>query len=256
MAREPEQIADGVWRLQGDLKGGMNVYFISDPDGGVTMFDAGTRGMTRNVSRVAKSLGGLRQIVLGHADTDHRGTAAVLGQTVPVLCHPDARPYAERDEWPEYWDMDDIEWPVSRFLYKHVLHHWWDGGAVPISGTVAEGDDVAGFEVYDLPGHAPGLIGLFRESDRLALVSDAIYMADSIYLKELPEDEAPQVPHSVWNQDTRQAAESVRKLAALEPRAVWPGHEHAVKGEPAEVRARLERAADEVLGPVAEPAAT
>ena len=97
MAQQPEQIADGVWRLQGDIKGGMNVYFISDPEGGVTMFDAGTRGMTRNVSRVAKSLGGLRQIVLGHADTDHRGTAAVLGQTVPVLCHHDARPYSERD---------------------------------------------------------------------------------------------------------------------------------------------------------------
>jgi hydroxyacylglutathione hydrolase len=256
MAATPEQIAEGVWRLRGDIKGAMNVYFIAHPEGGVTMFDAGTRAMTPGVSRVARSLGGLRQIVLGHADTDHRGTAAVLGQTVPVLCHPDARPYAERDEWPEYWDMDDIEWPVSRFLYKHVLHRWWDGGAVRIAGTVAEGDEVAGFAVYDLPGHAPGLIGLFRESDGLALVSDAIYMEDSIYLKPLPEDEAPQVPHPVWNQDTRQAAESVRKLAGLEPRAVWPGHADAVIGEPAEVRARLERAADAVLGPVAAAAAT
>ncbi len=247
MPREPQQIADGVWRLQGDLKGGMNVYFLSEPDGGVTMFDAGTRSMTKNVARVAKSLGGLRRIVLGHADTDHRGSAAGLSSAVPVLCHPDAKPYAERDEWPEYWDMDEIEWAPSRFLYKHVLHRWWDGGGVPISDTVSEGDEICGFRVYDLPGHAPGLIGIFRDSDRLALVSDAIYMVDSIHLKELPEDEAPTVPHPVWNQDTRQAAESVRKLAALEARAVWPGHAEAVEGDPAEVRARLEAAADRAL---------
>ena len=48
-----------------------------------------------------------------------------------------------------------------------------------IAGTVAEGDEVAGFRVIHFPGHAPGLIGLWRESDRLALVSDTIYLLDS-----------------------------------------------------------------------------
>ena len=36
----------------------------------------------------------------------------------------------------------------------------------------------AGFKVMHLPGHAPGLIGLFRETDRLALVSDCFYTLD------------------------------------------------------------------------------
>ena len=254
MAYEPEKIADGVWRLQGDIEGGMNVYFIEDPEGGVTMFDAGTRSMTRNASRVAKSLGGLRQIVLGHADTDHRGAAKGLS-TVPIYCHPDARPYAESDEWPDYWDMDQIDWLPSRLLYP-LLHWWWDGGGLPIAGTVSEGDEVAGFKVVDLPGHAPGLIALFRESDKLCLCSDAIYMVDSIHLKELEEDEAPTVPHPVWNHDTHQAAESVRKLAGLGATAVWPGHAEAVKGTAEEVKARLDTAADRVLGPQRETAAT
>ena len=35
-----------------------------------------------------------------------------------------------------------------------------------------------GFRVIELPGHAPGLIGLYRESDRLALVSDCFYTLD------------------------------------------------------------------------------
>lgn len=241
MAPQPEKIADGVWRLAGDIRGSMNVYFLED-EGGVTMFDAGTRPMTKHCARVAAQLGGLKRIVLGHADTDHRGSAP--GLDAPVYCHPDARPYAESDEWPGYWEMDKIPWAPSRWLYKHYLHRRWDGGAVKISGTVSEGDRIAGFEVVDLPGHAPGLIGLWRESDRLALVSDTIYLIDSIRLKPLPEEDAPAVPHPVWNQDTAQAAASVRKLAALEPRVVWSGHAEAVEGESAEVRARLERAAD------------
>ena len=57
--------------------------------------------------------------------------------------------------------MDQIDWLPSKLLYP-VLHRWWDGGGLPIAGTVAEGDEVAGFKVYDFPGHAPGMIGLFR----------------------------------------------------------------------------------------------
>ena len=86
-----------------------------------------------------------------------------------------------------------------------------------IAGTVAEGDEVAGFEVLHFPGHAPGLIGLWRESDRVALVSDVVYLVDSARLKPLPEGEAS-VPHPAWAWDHEQAKESVRKLAALEPR--------------------------------------
>ena len=42
-----------------------------------------------------------------------------------------------------------------------------------IDGTVEEGEDVSGFRVVHLPGHAPGQIALFRERDGVALTSDA-----------------------------------------------------------------------------------
>jgi hydroxyacylglutathione hydrolase len=247
MAPQPEKVAEGVWRLAGDIKSGMNVYYLSD-EGGVTQFDAGTRPMTKHCARVSAELGGLKRIVLGHSHSDHRGSAP--GLDAPVLCHPDERPYAESQTGgiPEYWDMDEIDWWPSRLLYKHYLHRRWDGGAVRISDTLGEGDEIAGFRVFHFPGHAPGQIGLWRESDRVALVSDTIYLVDSIRLKPLPEGEGPVVPHPVWNQDTRQAAESVRRLASLEPTTVLAGHEEPLEGDRAEVRSRLERAADQVLG--------
>jgi glyoxylase-like metal-dependent hydrolase (beta-lactamase superfamily II) len=113
----------------------------------------------------------------------------------------------------------------------------WDGGAVKIDSTVAEGDDVGGFEVRLFDGHGPGMIGLWRESDRLCLCSDSIYTLDPFTATF----GAPRVPLDVFNQDTNKAREAVRRLAKLEPREVWAGHADAVTGP--DVVEQLERAA-------------
>jgi hydroxyacylglutathione hydrolase len=232
-----ERIADGVWRHAGDLRQGWNVFLIED-DGEVTQFDAGTAPMTEGVARAAAERGGLKRILLGHSHADHRGTAPGLG--APVICHPDEVSDAESDGGYHYFDLDEIPVWWSQRIYPWLLRRW-DGGPVKIADTVEEGDHVAGFEVIHFPGHAPGLIGLWRERDRLALVSDVIYMVDSIRLRRA---EGPSVPNHVWNLDHAGARASVRKLAALEPRTVWPGHAEALVGEPHQVRVLLERAAD------------
>ena len=233
-----EKVADGVWLLRGDFRGSMNVYFIEDGDG-VVQFDAGTRSMRKAVKKAGEQLGGIKRIVLGHAHADHRGTGPYMG--VPILCHADEVADAESDAAiAPYMDLSQLPVAWVRHLYPFLLRRW-DGGAVKIDGTVAEGDEVAGFRVVHFPGHAPGLIGLWRESDRVALVSDVVYLVDSARLKPLPEGEAS-VPHPAWAWDHRQAKESVRKLAALDPKVVAPGHEHPLRAE--SLRATLEAAAE------------
>ncbi|HWX74556.1 MAG TPA: MBL fold metallo-hydrolase [Solirubrobacteraceae bacterium] len=229
---EPRLIAEGVWLVQGQ-PGRCNVYLIED-DGGVTLFDAGGRTMTRAVASAGAKLGGIRRIILGHGHTDHRGTAPALG--VPVLCHPDEVEDAEGSGGFRYWpaDLAGVP-PVARQLQKLFHRHAWDGGPVKIAGTVREGDEVASFRVIDLPGHAPGQIGLWRESDRLALSSDCFYTLDM-----WGRDCAPQTPAQTYNYDTEQARASMLKLAALEPAAAWPGHAKPATGD---VRSQLEQAA-------------
>jgi len=227
------QVAEGVWLVQGGFpQKVMNVFLIED-DGQVTVFDAGIKGMTNGIATHAAGLGGIKRIVLGHGHPDHRGAAPGLG--APVFCHPDEVEETQGDGGEHYFDFSKLDW-YARGAMPLFLRSW-DGGPVQVEGTVSEGDDIAGFKVVAFPGHAPGMIGLWRESDRLALVSDTIYTLDpQTGLKG-----APRVSHSAFNHNTEQAVASIRKLAAMEPATVWPGHANPVTGD---VRTQLERAAD------------
>jgi glyoxylase-like metal-dependent hydrolase (beta-lactamase superfamily II) len=195
--------------------------------------------MRKAVRGAGEQLGGIKKVVLAHAHADHRGAALASG--APVFCHADEVADAESGEAiTRYFDLAKLPVAPVRWIYPLLLRRW-DGGAVPIAGTVAEDEEIAGFRVVHLPGHAPGLIGLWRESDRLALVSDTVYLVDSARLKALPEGEAS-VPHPAFTQDIELAKRSLRKLAALEPRTVATGHEEPLRGE--NLRPVLERAAE------------
>jgi glyoxylase-like metal-dependent hydrolase (beta-lactamase superfamily II)/predicted ester cyclase len=231
-ATRPEMVADGVWLIRGGFPSKtMNVYLVRDGDG-VLVFDAGIRAMAREIAAAAAQLGGITRVVLGHAHADHRGAAPFLD--APVFCHPADRADAEGDGGDHYMHLERLK-AYARPVYPHLLRSW-DGGPVPIAGTVEEGDEVAGFGVVGLPGHSPGQIGLWRETDRVALTTDCFYTLDVHSGRK----GAPRVPHSAFNLDTEQARASMRKLAALKPFAAFPGHADPLRGDVAE---QLERAA-------------
>jgi glyoxylase-like metal-dependent hydrolase (beta-lactamase superfamily II)/predicted ester cyclase len=232
LVADPEPVADGVWVVRGGFPGkSMNVYLLRDGDG-VMLFDAGIKAMTDAVAAAGATLGGITRVLLGHGHVDHRGVAPFLG--VPVLCHPDNRADSEGEGGMDYFDFSKLP-PHARPIYPRLLR-MWDGGPVTIAGTVEEGDQIAGFEVVDLSGHAPGLIGLWRASDRLALTSDCFYTVDPLTGRH----GAARVPLAAFNHDTEQARASIRKLAAMEPASAWPGHAEPLTGD---VRGQLEQAA-------------
>jgi hydroxyacylglutathione hydrolase len=235
-----EPVADGVWVIRGGgpPKRTMNVYVLQDGDG-FTSFDGGIHGMAGAIKEAAKQLGGeVKRMVLGHAHEDHRGAAPDMG--VPILCHPDERRDAERELQPNDdrgFDFSKMESLVLRTVMPRLLKVW-DGGPVKIADTLSEGDEVAGFKVVPTPGHAPGQIALFRESDRLALVSDTLYTLDPDSVRT-PYG-GPRIPHPAFTPDRDSARDSILRIAALEPKAVWAGHANPVTGD---CRAQLEHAA-------------
>jgi hydroxyacylglutathione hydrolase len=234
---EPERIADGVWLVRGGFPVRlMNVYLIEDTDG-LTVFDAGIAAMGEGVNAACARLGGVKRVILGHADADHRGAAPALD--APVYCHPAERAAAESDDsFRTYYDIAKLK-PHTQPFFRKMLPSW-DGGPVQVAGTVAENDEVAGFRVIDVPGHAPGLIALFREADRVALVSDLVYTLDV----QSGRKGGPRVPHPAFDLDVEQARASIRKLAELDPSVVWAGHADPVTGD---VAGQLQRAASAPL---------
>jgi glyoxylase-like metal-dependent hydrolase (beta-lactamase superfamily II) len=230
---EPEAIAAGVWVLRGGRPRRFNAYLIED-EGGLTVFDPGIAQMAAAIRVAGARFGGIRRVILSHADAPHRGAAA--GINAPVYCHPLERSAARGSSpYRDYWDLSLLGgW--SRPVLTRMLSIW-DGGPVEIEGTVQEGDQVAGFKVLDLPGHAPGLIGLWREEDGLALVSDSFYTLNP----QTGLRNAAHVPHPAFNLDTNQARESIRRLATLGPRVLWPGLAKPVSGD--EIELQLQRAA-------------
>jgi hydroxyacylglutathione hydrolase len=85
--------------------------------------------------------------------------------------------------------------------------------ACPVDRELKEGDRVAGFTVLEVPGHSPGHIALWRESDRVLLCGDVFF---NIRRLSRP-------PNLVtWKPELNR--QSMKRLADLRPRLVLFGH--------------------------------
>ena len=219
-----EPVADGVWRVRGGVPRTMNVYLVEDDGGGVTVFDAGIKGMGPAIAAAANALGGINRIVLGHSHVDHRGAAPEL--RAPVFCHADDRAQAEGDGGLGYVDFDKLR-PYARPFYRRIMPVW-DGGPVTIAGTIAEGDDVSGFRVVHIPGHSPGMIALFRERDGLdARLRPRLHARRA----DGPLQRRPRSRSTRSTSTRSRRAPPCARWPRSRRRALWPGHAEPLTGD-------------------------
>jgi glyoxylase-like metal-dependent hydrolase (beta-lactamase superfamily II) len=82
------------------------------------------------------------------------------------------------------------------------------------------------------PGHAPGHVSLWNESERTLIAGDAFVTTkqESAYaaIVQAPEMHGPPM---YFTPDWQSAKQSVQRLAALQPDVVVTGHGRAMKGE-------------------------
>jgi glyoxylase-like metal-dependent hydrolase (beta-lactamase superfamily II) len=95
------------------------------------------------------------------------------------------------------------------------------GPACPVSRRLVEGDEVGGFRVLDVPGHSPGHVAYWRESDRVLILGDVLAnmnpWAGILGLHEPPTLFTPDPPRN------RRSAKRLIELG-LEPALVCFGH--------------------------------
>jgi hydroxyacylglutathione hydrolase len=204
-------LAPGVWRLREVPLPGVNVYLAED-----VLIDAGRRWDRR---RIFAELDGVEisELALTHVHPDHQGVAKDVCEArgVPLACHADdvaamegARPVQEAG----------ADNPVNR-----VIRALWEGPPHKVDRVLEEGDEVAGFRVVHAPGHARGEVIFFRDEDRVAICGDVI--RNLSYATGLP---GIREPPDVFTYDPAENRRSIRKLAALEPTLILPGHGGAV----------------------------
>jgi glyoxylase-like metal-dependent hydrolase (beta-lactamase superfamily II) len=194
------QIAEGLWLLTGSPWELFNVYLMGD-----TLVDAATRWAA---SRILRQLRGktVRQVALTHVHPDHQGAAAAVCKQfdIPLACHEAdvAAMEGRAPMLPDSW--------IVRFGTRV-----WAGPPHPVGRVLREGDEVGGFRVVHTPGHTPGHILFFRDSDRVAVVGDVLANFPFRGLRE---------PPWFFSADPAENTRSVRRVAELEPALLCFGH--------------------------------
>ncbi len=214
----------------------VNLIMIGEPGNPWVLVDAGMPNSGEEIIRVAEERYGKENppsaIVLTHGHFDHVGSIVVLLSRwkVPVYAHPLEFPFLTGQEAYPQPDTSVEGGLLAKlsFLYpnepvdiKEVLKR------IPSDGTVSE---LPGWQWIHVPGHAPGQIALFRESDRLLIAADAFVTVkqDSLYRVLIQKKEVCGPPVYLTT-DWAAAYESVKRLAALNPQTVISGHGTALE---------------------------
>jgi glyoxylase-like metal-dependent hydrolase (beta-lactamase superfamily II) len=104
-------------------------------------------------------------------------------------------------------------------VVNRLQQRFWTGPPHPVARALAEGDEVAGFTVLETPGHSPGHVAYWRESDGVLVLGDVLSNVNvRTGLPGLHE------PLTVFTADPPRNRESARRLAALRPRLACFGH--------------------------------
>jgi hydroxyacylglutathione hydrolase len=193
------QLTEGVWQLDGFPRDNVNVYILGD-----VLVDAGVRFHRR---RIAKQIEG-REVTahaLTHAHPDHYGASHAI---------------CTEFDLPLWCGADDTEAVETGKIATRFFGGWLPGPAAhPVARGLREGDTVADFVVLETPGHSPGHVSYWRESDRTLICGDVFFGYNPFLLRK-----GIREPPRLLTLDPDLNRRSARRLAELEPRLTCFGH--------------------------------
>lgn len=199
-----------------------HAYLWHDP-GGLTLIDTGLPGSGPMLAEAIRQIGhrpaDLRRVVLTHFHRDHVGAAADIAGwgEVEVLASRADAPFIRAGADGPTPDLADWERPI----YDQVMSQLPAQQVVPprVDREIADGDELGfgeGAVAVAVPGHTPGSVAVYLHRHEVLFTGDAV--------ARRPDGE---VICGAFNVDRTQAADSLRRLAALDVTVACFGH-----GEP------------------------
>ena len=197
-------VAPGVWLIDGLVDHLINAYLVGD-----VLIDGLTRWHTWHVLRHLKNHP-LSMVALTHSHPDHQGVAWFLCRKfgIPLACH-EADAAAMSGRGPTLPNT----FIVNR-LGRLIAGPPWN-----VARPLCNGDEIAGFRVVHAPGHTPGHVIFFRESDGVAIAGDVLANLNFVTFRP-----GLRLPPSIFCTDSVQNRRSVELLASLRPSLVCFGH--------------------------------
>jgi glyoxylase-like metal-dependent hydrolase (beta-lactamase superfamily II) len=230
----------------------VNVFAVTHANGEWTLIDAGLPFSAGKIESWVRENFETppNAIVLTHGHFDHVSGARELAEKwgVPVFAHPAEWPYLTgKEAYPDpNWKAGGGTMPLmSPTLPKGSVD--LSGLLQPLPGEGAEltFEHMPGWTLLRTPGHTPGHCSFYRAEDGVLLVGDAFCTTkpESFFEAAVAQHTELHGPPSYFTSDWEAAKLSVRKLAALEPRVVAPGHGRPLTGP--DVPAALHKLADD-----------
>jgi glyoxylase-like metal-dependent hydrolase (beta-lactamase superfamily II) len=193
--------------------GFVNSYLVREDDG-LTLVDTMIPGSAKAIQAAATKLGApIVRIALTHAHTDHIGSLDALHALLPdaevLISSRDARFLAK--------DMTlDPDEPQTK------LRGGYPGAETKPTRTFEEGELVGSLQVIATPGHTPGHVSFLDPRSNTLISGDAFSTLGGVATTAKINWRFPLPTSATWNKPTE--LESAKKLLALAPEHLAPGH--------------------------------
>ena len=209
----------------------VHCYFLPASDGGWNLVDTGLGlpDAAESWRRVLDELGGpVARVVVTHFHPDHVGAAADVAELTraPVFqgaddyeqCVSTWGPGRNQERMPEYLAEHGVPPEEVEAFREDAAGFVRLVRFAPDPELLRPGDDVDGWEVLHLPGHADGHIALLRDG---VLVAGDTLLASITPNVGLYPDSRPNPLDDYLN--------SLATIVALEPRLALPGHHEPIE---------------------------
>ncbi len=213
-----------------------HAYVLGSPSSqDISIIDAGFVGKggykIQSILKEGIELSAIKRIIMTHTHLDHIGCLAEIRKELPsveIWAHRSEADLLEQGDDRAVYGMNmfktlcKLQFGLKPDAFKFKVDRKLDGGETLEIGGMA-------WEVFHIPGHSMGSIGLYHRAGKILIPGDVAYADHAIGRFDL------------YGANPSELKKSLIRLSELEVDILLPGHNQIAKGLPKDYLAKTVR---------------